>query len=141
MKLQWKKAGEREYMGRVYSHDVLKKLVDDLSCAAKNGRLFGEILPHNEKDVITFREIEDPKPTTISLENVCVKVTDVFFEGENVIVSYEFSDNQTGKAVREYLESQGKGHSLCARMFGTVDEKGNVQNDISVIGFDLDITP
>lgn len=133
---------------------VLKNvLLQRADAKNQNGRIYPrEILmreanTYNQKFVaqrMALGELDHPESPIVNLKNACCNVTELWFEGDDVLGNIEVLSTPSGNIVRELIKnnirlgvsSRGMG-SVRQMAEGTVE----VQEDFSLVCFDIVSNP
>jgi len=125
------RADVKNHNGRVYSHTVLARE------AEKYLREFVE-------DRRGMGEIDHPDSSVVSLKNVSHIVTEMHWEGKDLIGSCQILPTPSGNILKELLRS-GVKLGISSRGLGTVNEQSDgtimVQEDFELIAFDFVSNP
>jgi len=111
--------------GRVYPHHVLEREMKNYSKLVKERRALGEL--------------DHPEDSVINLRNASHMMTDVWWDGQNVMGKAKVLDTPSGKVLQE-LVSAGVSIGISSRGMGSVSEsQGNtiVEDDFQLICFDF----
>ena len=111
--------------GRVYPHRVLMREVENYSKLVKERRALGEL--------------DHPDDSVINLRNASHMVTDVWWNGKDVMGKVQVLNTPSGNILRSLVES-GVKLGISSRGMGSVSE-GNgstmVEDDFQLICFDF----
>ena len=111
--------------GRVYPCKVLKREVQNYQKVIKDNRGLGEL--------------DHPDDSVINLRNVSHMITDVWWDGNDVMGKIKILDTPSGRVVKDLINS-GVKLGISSRGMGSVQEQmGNtvVQEDFELICFDI----
>ena len=111
--------------GRVYPMRVLEREVDNYKKLVKEKRALGEL--------------DHPESSIVNLANASHLVTDVWFEGKDVMGKIKVLETPAGKTLRALVEG-GCQVGISSRGLGTVDENNGaarVNDDFQLICFDM----
>ena len=118
-------ADKKNGNGRVYPMKVLKKEVDNYKKIVADGRATGEL--------------DHPDDSVINLKNASHMVTDVWFEGKDVMGKVQVLNTPSGNILRSLVES-GVKLGISSRGMGSVSESQGatvVEDDFQLICFDF----
>lgn len=119
------KADTQNGNGRVYPHRVLMREVENYKKLVKERRALGEL--------------DHPDDSVINLRNASHMVTDVWFEGKNVMGKVQVLNTPSGNILRSLVES-GVKLGISSRGMGSVSESQGstvVEDDFQLICFDF----
>ena len=111
--------------GRVYPMRVLEREVENYKKLVKEKRALGEL--------------DHPESSIVNLANASHLVTDVWFEGKDVMGKIKVLETPAGKTLRALVEG-GCQVGISSRGLGTVDESNGaarVNDDFQLICFDM----
>jgi len=111
--------------GRVYPHNVLVKEIKNYQKLVKENRALGEL--------------DHPEDSVINLRNASHMVTDVWWNGKEVMGKAKVLDTPSGKILRSLVES-GVTLGISSRGMGSVTESNGqtmVEEDFQLICFDF----
>lgn len=111
--------------GRVYPHNVLMREVKNYSKIVEDRRALGEL--------------DHPDDSVINLKNASHMMTEVWWEGNNVMGKAKVLDTPAGKVLQELVKA-GVSLGISSRGMGSVSEsQGNtvVEDDFQLICFDF----
>ena len=111
--------------GRVYPYKVLKREVQNYQKVIKDNRGLGEL--------------DHPDDSVINLRNVSHMITDIWWDGNDVMGKIKILDTPSGRVVKDLINS-GVKLGISSRGMGSVQEQmGNtvVQEDFELICFDI----
>ena len=111
--------------GRIYPCNVLKREIKKYEEVVKDNRALGEL--------------DHPDDSVINLRNVSHLITDVWWEGNDVIGKIKILDTPSGKVVKDLVNS-GVKLGISSRGMGSVQEQmgaSMVQEDFELICFDI----
>ena len=118
-------ADKKNGNGRSYPYKVLKREVDNYSKIVKDNRACGEL--------------DHPDDSVINLKNVSHIVTDVWWEGKDVMGKIKVLDTPSGRTLKELINA-GVKLGISSRGLGSVRESAGqtvVENDFQLICFDI----
>jgi len=119
------KADTQNGNGRVYPSRVLMREVENYKKLVKENRALGEL--------------DHPEDSVINLRNASHMVTDVWFEGKDVMGKVKVLDTPSGKILRSLVDS-GVKLGISSRGMGSVSESNGatmVEDDFQLICFDF----
>jgi len=112
--------------GRVYPHEVLKREIQNYLNVVKDNRACGEL--------------DHPDDSVVNLKNVSHIITDVWWEGKDVMGKIKVLDTPSGRILKD-LVNAGVKLGISSRGLGSVTESANgtvtVENDFQLICFDM----
>jgi hypothetical protein len=111
--------------GRVYPCKVLQKEIKNYQVVIKDNRALGEL--------------DHPDDSVINLRNVSHIVTDMWWEGNDVMGKIKILDTPSGRILKDLINA-GVKLGISSRGMGSVKESmGNtiVQEDFELICFDI----
>ena len=111
--------------GRVYPYDVLNREVDNYKKIVADNRACGEL--------------DHPDDSVVNLKNVSHIITDVWWEGKDVMGKIKVLDTPSGRTLKELINA-GIKLGISSRGLGSVREsmgKTVVENDFQLICFDI----
>ncbi len=111
--------------GRIYPCDVLRKEVQNYQNVIKDNRALGEL--------------DHPDDSVINLRNVSHVITDMWWEGKDVMGKIKILDTPSGNILKGLVES-GIKLGISSRGLGSVKESREgtiVQEDFELICFDI----
>tara|TARA_R100000808_G_C2145573_1_gene153408 strand:+ start:1398 stop:2021 length:624 start_codon:yes stop_codon:yes gene_type:complete len=111
--------------GRIYPCDVLRKEIQNYQTVIKDNRALGEL--------------DHPDDSVINLRNVSHVVTDMWWEGKDVMGKIKILDTPSGKILKGLIHS-GIKLGISSRGLGSVKESAQgtiVQEDFELICFDI----
>tara|TARA_B100001248_G_C27385024_1_gene459163 strand:- start:250 stop:858 length:609 start_codon:yes stop_codon:yes gene_type:complete len=111
--------------GRVYPYDVLSREITNYTLIVKDNRACGEL--------------DHPDDSVVNLKNVSHIVTDVWWEGKDVMGKIKVLDTPSGRTLKELINA-GVKLGISSRGLGSVREsmgKTVVENDFQLICFDI----
>tara|TARA_Y100001963_G_C6751794_1_gene434613 strand:- start:181 stop:798 length:618 start_codon:yes stop_codon:yes gene_type:complete len=111
--------------GRVYPHRVLMREVENYSKLVKERRALGEL--------------DHPDDSVINLKNASHMVTDVWWNGKDVMGKVQVLNTPSGNILRSLVES-GVKLGISSRGMGSVSESQGatmVEDDFQLICFDF----
>ncbi|HCX13905.1 MAG TPA: primosomal protein [Rhodospirillaceae bacterium] len=111
--------------GRVYPHAVLEREMKNYSKLVKERRALGEL--------------DHPDDSVINLKNASHVITEVWWEGQNVMGKAKVLDTPSGKVLQELVKA-GVSLGISSRGMGSVSESQGgtiVEDDFQLICFDF----
>jgi hypothetical protein len=111
--------------GRVYPHKVLMKEVENYQKLVKERRALGEL--------------DHPEDSVINLKNASHLVTEIWWNGKDVMGKVKVLDTPSGKVLQELVKS-GVSLGISSRGMGSVSENQDrtiVEDDFQLICFDF----
>ncbi len=112
--------------GRVYPDEVLKREIGNYMKVVKDNRACGEL--------------DHPDDSVVNLKNVSHIVTDIWWEGKDVMGKIKVLDTPSGRILKD-LVNAGIKLGVSSRGLGSVTEGANgtvtVENDFQLICFDM----
>jgi hypothetical protein len=111
--------------GRVYPHEILKREVQNYLNIVKDNRACGEL--------------DHPDDSVVNLKNVSHIVTDMWWEGKDVMGKIKVLDTPSGRILKD-LVNAGVKLGISSRGLGSVRESAGqtiVENDFQLICFDM----
>jgi hypothetical protein len=112
--------------GRVYPSDVLKREIGNYMKIVKDNRACGEL--------------DHPDDSVVNLKNVSHIVTDIWWEGKDVMGKIKVLDTPSGRILKDLVHA-GVKLGVSSRGLGSVTEANNgtvtVENDFQLICFDM----
>ena len=112
--------------GRVYPYDVLKREMNNYLKVVQDNRACGEL--------------DHPDDSVVNLKNVSHIVTDIWWEGKDVMGKIKVLDTPSGRILKD-LVNAGVKLGISSRGLGSVTESANgtvtVENDFQLICFDM----
>jgi hypothetical protein len=111
--------------GRVYPYDVLSREVNNYRKVVEDNRACGEL--------------DHPDDSVVNLKNVSHIVTDVWWDGKDVMGKIKVLDTPSGKTLKELINA-GVKLGISSRGLGSVREsmgKTVVESDFQLICFDI----
>ena len=119
-------ADKKNGNGRVYPADVLKREIGNYMNIVKDNRACGEL--------------DHPDDSVVNLKNVSHIVTDIWWEGKDVMGKIKVLDTPSGRILKD-LVNAGVKLGISSRGLGSVKESMNgtvtVENDFQLICFDM----
>ena len=126
------RAEAKNQNGRVYPLDILKREVQNyMEGPVKERRSMGEL--------------DHPDSSVINLQNVSHNITEIWWDGDDVMGKVEILGTPAGKILKE-LFANGITVGISSRGMGSVEENLSeqtvtVQDDFELIGWDFVSTP
>ena len=112
--------------GRVYPYNVLKREMNNYMKIVKDNRACGEL--------------DHPDDSVVNLKNVSHIVTDIWWEGKDVMGKLKVLDTPSGRILKD-LVNAGVKLGISSRGLGSVTESSGgtvtVQEDFQLICFDM----
>ena len=111
--------------GRVYPHPILEREMKNYQKLVKEKRALGEL--------------DHPDDSVINLKNASHMVTDVWWDGNNVMGKAQVLDTPSGKILRSLVDS-GVTLGISSRGMGSVNESNGqtvVEDEFQLICFDF----
>ena len=112
--------------GRVYPYDVLKREMDNYMKIVKDDRACGEL--------------DHPDDSVVNLKNVSHIVTDIWWEGKDIMGKLKVLDTPSGRILKD-LVNAGVKLGISSRGLGSVTESAGgtvtVESDFQLICFDI----
>ena len=119
-------ADKKNGNGRVYPANVLKREIGNYMNIVKDNRACGEL--------------DHPDDSVVNLKNVSHIVTDIWWEGKDVMGKIKVLDTPSGRILKD-LVNAGVKLGISSRGLGSVKENINgtvtVENDFQLICFDM----
>jgi hypothetical protein len=120
------KADELNGNGRIYPYKVLHREMNNYTKIIKERRALGEL--------------DHPEDSVVNLRNASHMVTDVWWDGENVMGKVKVLNTPSGQILKSLVES-GVKLGISSRGLGSVHEDNNgatvVEDDFQLICFDF----
>jgi len=112
--------------GRVYPHEVLKREMNNYMKVVKDNRACGEL--------------DHPDDSVVNLKNVSHIVTDIWWEGKDVMGKIKVLDTPSGRILKDLINA-GVKLGISSRGLGSVTEGKDgsvtVEGDFQLICFDM----
>ena len=111
--------------GRVYPHPILEREMKNYQKLVKEKRALGEL--------------DHPDDSVINLKNASHMITEVWWDGKNVMGKAQVLDTPSGKILRSLVDS-GVTLGISSRGMGSVNESNGqtvVEDDFQLICFDF----
>ena len=111
--------------GRIYPHEVLQREVKNYMNVVKDNRACGEL--------------DHPDDSVVNLKNVSHIVTDMWWEGKDVMGKIKVLDTPSGRILKD-LVNAGVKLGISSRGLGSVRESAGqtiVESDFQLICFDM----
>jgi hypothetical protein len=111
--------------GRVYPYDVLNREMKNYKKIVDDNRACGEL--------------DHPDDSVVNLKNVSHIITDVWWEGKDVMGKIKVLDTPSGRTLKELINA-GVKLGISSRGLGSVRESAGqtvVENDFQLICFDI----
>ena len=115
--------------GRIYSRPILEREVENYGKLVRERRALGEL--------------DHPDDSVINLKNASHLVTDVWWDGENVMGKVRVLNTPSGQVLKSLVEA-GVKLGISSRGLGTVKESNGttlVEDDFQLICFDMVSAP
>jgi len=134
-------AGVKNINGRIYSPEILASVVEQLTPKAQSRNLLSELdhplTPTADPSVMKRRA------AVVSLENACAIITDLQFDGQQVVGVLEILSTPKGKVVQQLLHDKVNiGFSLRALGTTQTGEDGTlIVQSLRAITFDVVANP
>lgn len=119
------RADYKNQNGRVYPYEILAREVENYKKLVRENRSIGEC--------------DHPDNTVISLQNASHKITDIWWNGKDVMVKLKVLSGVPGQQLRS-LVNDGVAIGLSSRGLGSVRETREglmVESDFNLICFDI----
>jgi len=121
------RANAKNQNGRVYPKEILEREIE----AYKQG----PIAEHRSTG-----ELDHPDSQVINLKNVCHRITEVWWDGDDVKAKLLILDTPSGNIVKALIKG-GVQIGISSRAMGSVQNLGEgtveVQDDLSLVCFDI----
>jgi Prohead core protein serine protease len=126
------RANSRNQNGRVYPKDIL----------LREAKIYKDNFVGQRR---ALGELDHPESPVVNLKNVCSNVTDLWFEGDDVMGNIEVLSTPAGNIVRELIKNNIR-LGVSSRGMGSVKQMGEasqveVQDDFALICFDIVSNP
>lgn len=111
--------------GRVYPHEILQREMKNYQKLIKDKRALGEL--------------DHPDDSVINLKNASHMITEVWWDGKNVMGKAKILETPSGKILRSLVDS-GVTLGISSRGMGSVSESNGqtvVEDDFQLICFDF----
>jgi hypothetical protein len=118
-------ADKKNGNGRVYPHEILKREIKNYMDVVKDNRACGEL--------------DHPDDSVVNLKNVSHIVTDIWWEGKDVMGKIKVLDTPSGRILKDLINA-GVKLGISSRGLGSVRESMGtvtVENDFQLICFDM----
>ena len=115
--------------GRYYSKDLWNREIDKYMPLVKEHRAMGEL--------------DHPESSVINLKNVSHNISDMWWDGDNVMGKIEILPTPAGNILKALIES-GITVGVSSRGMGSLEDKGGVmevQDDFELLCWDFVSTP
>ena len=115
--------------GRYYSKDLWNREIDKYMPLVKEHRAMGEL--------------DHPESSVINLKNVSHNISDMWWDGDNVMGKIEVLPTPAGNILKALIES-GITVGVSSRGMGSLEDKGGVmevQDDFELLCWDFVSTP
>jgi hypothetical protein len=124
------RAGAKNQNGRVYSKDILEREIENY----KKG-------PIAERRALG--ELDHPDSSIINLNNVCINMLDIWWDGDDVVGKLEVLSTPSGNIIKE-LFANNITVGISSRGMGSVQESQGilrVQEDFEILCWDMVSNP
>lgn len=124
------RAGAKNQNGRVYSKDILEREIENY----KKG-------PIAERRALG--ELDHPDSSIINLNNVCINMLDIWWDGDDVVGKLEVLSTPAGNIIKE-LFANNITVGISSRGMGSVQESQGVlrvQEDFEILCWDMVSNP
>lgn len=111
--------------GRVYPRHILEREIENYKTVISQNRAIGEC--------------DHPNDSVINLKNVSHMVTDIWWNGNDVMGKIKILDTPAGNILKSLIQN-GVTLGISSRALGSVNEKGGktiVEEDLQLICFDI----
>ena len=115
--------------GRYYSKELWEREIDKYQNLVKENRAMGEL--------------DHPESSIINLQNVSHNITDMWWDGDNVMGKIEILPTPAGNILKALVES-GITVGVSSRGMGSLEDRGGileVQDDFELLCWDFVSTP
>lgn len=115
--------------GRYYSRDLWEREIDKYMPLVKENRAMGEL--------------DHPESSVINLKNVSHNISDMWWDGDNVMGKIEILPTPSGNILKALIESNIT-VGVSSRGMGSLEDKGGVmevQDDFELLCWDFVSTP
>jgi hypothetical protein len=115
--------------GRYYKKDLWEREIDKYMASVKENRACGEL--------------DHPESSIINLKNVCHNITDIWWDGDNVMGKLEILPTPSGNILKALIDS-GITVGVSSRGMGSLKEVDGileVQDDFDLLCWDFVSTP
>ena len=116
------RAGVKNQNGRIYPKDVL----------LREAQKYAETFIHENR---AMGELDHPETSVVNLRNVCHKVTEMHWEGDDLIGTCEVLSTPAGNILRELFRS-GCNVGISSRALGSLQK---VSENTAMVGEDLEL--
>ncbi len=119
------RAGVKNGNGRIYKKDTLQREIENYHKLVKERRALGEL--------------DHPDDSVINLKNASHLVTDVWWQGDDVMGKVQVLNTPSGKVLQELVKA-GVKLGISSRGMGSVKESNGdtiVEDDFQLICFDF----
>ena len=119
------RAGTKNGNGRIYKKETLQREVENYHKMVKERRALGEL--------------DHPDDQVINLKNASHLVTDIWWDGDDVMGKVQVLDTPSGKVLKELVKA-GVKLGISSRGMGSVKESNGetlVEDDFQLICFDF----
>lgn len=119
------RADARNGNGRIYPFQVLKREVENYKKLVKEKRSLGEL--------------DHPESSVVNLKNASHLVTEIWWEGKDVMGKVKILNTTSGKELKE-LVNEGITLGISSRGLGSTQQRGSdiiVEDDFQLICFDF----
>ena len=118
-------AGVKNGNGRLYRRPILEREVENYTKLVRERRALGEL--------------DHPEDSVVNLKNASHLVTEVWWDGDDVMGKVQVLNTPSGQVLRSLVDS-GVKLGISSRGLGTVNENGDVSevnDDFQLICFDF----
>lgn len=115
--------------GRYYKKDLWEREIDKYMTSIKENRACGEL--------------DHPESSIINLKNVCHNITDIWWDGDNIMGKIEILPTPSGNILKALIDS-GITVGVSSRGMGSLKEVNGileVQDDFDLLCWDFVSTP
>lgn len=119
------RADARNGNGRIYPYSVLKREVENYKKLVKEKRALGEL--------------DHPESSVVNLKNASHLVTEIWWEGKDVMGKVKILNTSSGKELKELI-NEGVVLGISSRGLGSTQQRGSdiiVEDDFQLICFDF----
>ena len=126
---------------------ILTGKLQEAECQNGNGRIYPKLILEREinnyKRFVNERralgELDHPDSSVVNLQNVSHLVTDIWWDGNNVMGKLEVLNTPSGNILKELVNSNVK-MGISSRSLGSVSQRNGktmVEDDLQLICFDM----
>ncbi len=119
------RADSKNYNGRIYPRDILEKEIRNYQILVNERRALGQ-LDHTDQSLVELKDVSH-------------LITELRWEGNDVVGRLEILDTPNGKIVKSLIES-GVKLGVSSRAVGSIKEQNGasyVQSDLQMICWDI----